>query len=193
VEALPESDEKNRLRGSLVAAGAGKDPRRAIEEAGKLAGDAQVNAFQRIASIWAYREPEEAMKWVVGVPANTNPFLMTTVLRTWVSQDPGEVATWIQKQPAGVTRDNATAEFATLVVADDPEAAMEWAKTIADERRRQNAQRNCLQRWKQDDPERMKAWLTTNSDVAPSVREQLLQEPRPSGSMGSPVPIPGLR
>ena len=79
------------------------------------------------------------------------------------------------------------------MAADDPEIALDWAKTITDVRRREFTQQQCLERWKRDDPAHMEVWLTANPDVPQSVRDRLLKGTGPSGATGTTAPIPGLQ
>jgi hypothetical protein len=90
----------------------------------------------------------------------------------WSRTDPQGASQWLALQPEGEARQAAVRSFVTEVAWKNPELAVPWVQTLADETQRNNAIQNVARQWMQIDAAKARAWLETTS--LPEAQKDLL-------------------
>ncbi len=95
----------------------------------------------------------------------------SAIVSGWANRDPIAAGEWLNRQPKSPAQDQARLNFANQVVRMDPEAAMEWAKSITTEGTRQNSIRNVFQQWSRRDADAANAALINSGLPAEKIEE----------------------
>lgn len=95
----------------------------------------------------------------------------SAIVGGWANRDPIAAGEWLNRQPKSPAQDQARMNFANQVVRMDPEAAMEWAKSITTEGTRQNSIRNVYQQWHRRDADAANAALGNSGLPAGKIDE----------------------
>lgn len=95
----------------------------------------------------------------------------SAIVNAWANRDPIAAGEWLNRQPKSPAQDQARMNFANQVVRLDPEAAMEWAKSISDEGTRRDSVRNVYQQWRRRDADAADAALGNSGLAADKIDE----------------------
>jgi hypothetical protein len=130
-------------------------------------------ALSRAISAWAQSSPTDAANFVQTVPEKARPNLTSQLIERWYSADPFAAAEWLKGQPLGASKDAGVMAIATEIANENPETALAWTKSIADQDSRLSQERNILHRWMQNDATRASAWIRT-AQLPPETKAELL-------------------
>ena len=134
---------------------------------GKLAGRLDKDAAS--AATWAGSLPESDAK----------PYVLSQVVERWSREQPNQNSAWLNQFPPSASTDQPRETFARQVQKDDPEAALAWASTITDERRRSRATRELVRTWAEREPDAARQWVS-GSNLPPEVKQRFANRP-PNG------------
>ena len=99
---------------------------------------------------------------------------MVVAALAWAVHDPAAANQWMQSLPAGPTKDVAASGISWSMSVDDPQAAMNMAKGIADTGIRTEAQKKVVGIWQGEDPAAATQWIKSSS-LPQEVKTQLLK------------------
>ena len=77
--------------------------------------------------------------------------------------------------PAGPAKDAAVASFARSVARENPQAAVQWAQTISNEKERQEALVRAVRTWSGQDAPAAQAWIASQTNLPADVQQQMTQ------------------
>ncbi|MBP7951457.1 MAG: hypothetical protein KA004_17575 [Verrucomicrobiales bacterium] len=121
-------------------------------------GDDRARVLGQMAEGWASRNPEEAMKWVAGLPESERGEATKRALNGWAMEDPKAAAAWIGTLPADRQDENLSAVAGRWAWQQPAEAAA-WVAGQAEGEGKKEAVRNVMGSWVETQPEAASAWL----------------------------------
>ncbi len=155
-----DAQQQKRVTTNLVSSLVKSDPSAAITFSNSLNDDdLRKRARESIASSWAYEDPQQASRWAVTLPEAEKSQALQNVVDSWANKNLEAAAEWLASMPASPALDEATSSLSRKLVGVDPEAAMSWAGSITDEKKRQRALYNSARQWIRNDPANGKAWV----------------------------------
>jgi hypothetical protein len=106
---------------------ANNDPRSAAEWAEKQ-GDEQMHrqALMMIASTYAERNPDEALRWAATLSGENSQVVMSQVIQRIAQDDPERAGSMVSQIDDGPLRESAIAAVAQTWAQWDPRAALAW-------------------------------------------------------------------
>ncbi|MCB1204233.1 MAG: hypothetical protein KDN18_08225 [Verrucomicrobiae bacterium] len=136
------------------------------------AGD-RTELTNRISYALIGNDPEKAAAFLMEDATEQNAGQRyTTIVSSWANRDPIAAGEWLNRRPKSPAQDQARMNFANQVVRMDPEAAMEWAKSITADETRQASIRNVYQQWSRRDADAANAALG-NSGLPDGMIEEI--------------------
>lgn len=119
--------EKQRLTPNVLMNWARREPQEAAAWLAKH-GDVHMhqNALAMIASIYAERDPDEAMRWAGSLPAENAQLVMGQVVERIARDDPERASAIVRQMKEGPQRTGAMAGIARTWAQSDPRAALTW-------------------------------------------------------------------
>jgi hypothetical protein len=91
---------------------------------------------------------------------------LSRALTFWADNDPAAAATWINQNNPGAQSDPGVAEIAmSPQMAQEPDVAASWAKTIVDPNLRFQTLASIMRTWSQFNPAAAREYLETSSDI----------------------------
>lgn len=131
-------------------------------------------ALQRAISAWSRSAPTEAAAFVQNAPENVRPGLTSQLIERWYSDDPFAAAEWLKQQPAGPAKDAGVMAMASEISGENPQTALDWTKSIADQSNRDTQVGNILRQWMRNDSVAASAWIRT-APLPAETKAELLQ------------------
>lgn len=101
-----------------------------------------------------------------------------SAISAWALQEPVEASEWLRSRAGAPWRDAAASGLAIAVVPDDPEAALHWAQSIADEGRRNYTLVKCCETWRTLEPARADAWVSAHLQDFPGMAKRAEEWPK---------------
>lgn len=178
---LPSGEAAARAAASVAKAWAAKDPLAAASYASNLSLEGARNqAASAVASTWGSQDPREAALWAGGLPEGAmRENAMKGLITAWTFLgDPNEAAQWLEQQPQTRSLDVAVDTFSAAVAPKDPEAAFQWASTIADETLRNGQLTEVARTWLVLAPEAARTHIIQSS-LPQEIKNQLLTSVTP--------------
>lgn len=120
---------------------------------------------------WMTTEPEAAANWMREHPEISEARLFT-LLKNWGEQDRAAMQAYVSATPRGAWQQRALAATSHLALADDPVAAISWARQMTPDGRRTGLLALATVDWARCDPVAAAQWVNQLSEDA--VREPLL-------------------
>jgi hypothetical protein len=183
-ESYPEADRRYKLtlHRKAVTAVARHDLERAAAWAlEKSEGEFGDGLMRRVGALWARRDAEAALEWVVSPDSAHRDEALREVYRTWLAQDREAAQAWIRAQDQLESIGAALHIFILALSVEDPAEAARWLPRLQNDALRDTATFQVGSRWIASDPETAGAWLAQAS-VPEAVRARILAEPAGSGS-----------
>ncbi|MGJ3242662.1 MAG: hypothetical protein ACFE0O_06905 [Opitutales bacterium] len=123
--------------------------------------------------LWQRTDPRAAANWVLAQRGREDrEALMYAVLVPWFDRDSLAVSRWLNTLPNDPVLDSAIGYLATTAARDDPAAAMSWAASITDPKRRETHQLAVAVQWFRQDPAAARAWLE-DADLSAAMKAHL--------------------
>ncbi len=111
--------------------------------------------------------------------------ILARTVSSWAQEDVRAAGEWLTKQPQGPELDDARSRYAGLVAPRDPAAAMDWARSVQNEKQRTQSIASVYGTWRAKDPAAANAALRATG-LPPETINQLVQKPpQPPGSSGT--------
>lgn len=85
-----------------------------------------------IASAYAQRDPEDALRWAASLPSEQGQVLMSQVIQHVSQDDPERASVMVSKMDEGIHRNNAIGAVAQMWAQSDPRAALAWLSRQSD-------------------------------------------------------------
>ena len=160
-------------------------------------GNDRDEAFQRLSSEWADKEPQKAAAWAATLPIEEDgcnrPLIeLSTVLRQWTKQDPAAATEWVCALPDGVLRKGAICVVIRLWSEKEPRKAAQFVERMPEGESKNDAIVNVVDLWFKSDSESTAAWLVKLpegkvrdrelSSVAVDLTRQLLKSNKDPGA-----------
>jgi hypothetical protein len=137
-----------------------KDPRAAAEFASKVPKGDREALFAAIAEHWSAKDPTDAIKWAVSLPAGS---IQDAALREftagWAAHDTKEATEWLNQIPAGSARSAAAEGFARAIFDADPDGALEWLRQVPNVDDRIQSLGRAWGRWSEENGDVAMDWL----------------------------------
>lgn len=118
-----------------------------------------------------------------GAAEEEKPQIYVWVANEWANQNSRAAGEWLTRQPQGPELDGARQTFAYAVMGKDPAAAMDWAKSVQNEKRRAEAVEQIFQQWRAKDAVAAEAALGTVG--LPQEQVQRLKDSKPPEKAGA--------
>ncbi len=182
IPTLPEGKWRDTAVNRFIDEFARYDPagaKRYLESSGLVTSGNLGAAQVELAESWARVRPDEAMKWVQGLPTNQqNKEVYDAVLRRWLQYDKNKAAEWLSTQPPSPVLDRSIERYTYDSLRLDPASSMPWAETITDPERRFNMMNRVAEEWGRRDP-RALAGYVQNVNLPADKKERLLKFTQP--------------
>lgn len=129
-----------RIAGTIL----GRDPAEAAQWIASQAGGEFVSrqAVQSTALKLAESSHEEALRWIDSMPTlseNVSAASLAHLVSQWAGHDPEAAREWMSAHANHASYDVMASDYSAAVAGSDGESALEWARSIGDEARRQAA------------------------------------------------------
>ncbi len=116
-------------------------------------------ALHNALSFWAADDLTAADGWAQGLPESVaRQTAYAAIAKVMSGRSVLETVAWLDQLPMSSSRDHAVGTFAGTVLPLDPEAALNWLRTIPDESRRLEQLQSAWQVWAGRDFERADQW-----------------------------------
>jgi hypothetical protein len=108
------------------------------------------------------KDSDQRMTWALEACRDTAQRVETisSVVERWAAQDINDTGDWLNRQTAGPEKDAATSAFALKVGKREPPTAIDWACTITNPDKRNDAIKEVARLWRESDPEAANAYMT---------------------------------
>lgn len=186
-EALRIEDAIRRAA-SLREAGAGaarRDPKAALDSAGKLESDQDKLEFLRgIYSEWSVNDPESALEHAKTsmTTGQARSEVIGIAVNKWAARDPRAAWMWTEENLSGPLKEQAFADVLVGWTRRSPEAAADWLGATG--MNSQSLVGSVARTWAEQDPKAALAWAksipdkeTRQSAYIPVVSQWLVQKP----------------
>ena len=123
---------------------------------------------------WAESNPAAAAAWL-GQLADDDPAIAqasSAIIREWTRYDLNSSAEWLNSLPASPELDRAIISYTFRAAEEDPAAAMTWAESIENDRRRTWMMERVAATWKTKDAGAFTQYLD-NSELTEAQRKKL--------------------
>lgn len=175
METLPPGTARERFQIGLIATLASSDLAAALKEAEKMTNPKQQS--QLLSNIASNSQNiEEVAAWLQARPeSKQTKSLYQTLTSQWVFRDSKGAATWIEKLPEGAGKEESVRIYALHIVENEPQAAIQWAGKIHDEKEREKTLTSIASRWKDIDKAAAEAWIK-DSPLPEKIKESYLKQ-----------------
>ncbi|MEM7147025.1 MAG: hypothetical protein AAF591_18035 [Verrucomicrobiota bacterium] len=127
---------------------------------------------------WDPTQPIAGIDWIRGLQpaADTEKHATQSIVATWADEDPFAAAEWLANESPGPGRDGAIVGLTSRIAGEDLERALQWSLTISDPKLRTSQLDRHASRWLENRPDTAAAWINSQPDFPPDLREELLSE-----------------
>ena len=133
--------------------------------------------LSRLAGRLASKDAPSAAAWVSSLPETENkPQVFAEVVERWSRDQPNQAGAWLNQFAPSTATDAPRETFAWQVQKKDPEAAIAWASTITDEKRRESATRGLIKSWFEREPDAARQWVDA-SDQPQRIKQRFGTKP----------------
>ena len=185
------AEQRNTLRQQVASQWAMSDPDAAVAWIHSLPADEQKPVRDQAAQMMLMMKPAAGAELMLeGVEEKDRPQVYDRVVMQWANQDARAAGEWLQKQPQGPELDNARMSYARSIAQRDPAAAMDWARSVQNEKQRPDSIGTVYQMWRGKDPAGAEAALNASGLSAEQVKA--IRE-GPKRTQGEEVAVPTVR
>jgi hypothetical protein len=127
---------------------------------------------------WSPTDPRGMMEFALkNLPRDQQNAALSRALSFWADSDPAAAAAWINQKHLGAASDCGVSEIAmSPALAQTPDLAASWARTITDPVLRSRTLVSILQSWVRLNPAAAKQYLETSPDIQADDLSNLLAE-----------------
>jgi hypothetical protein len=161
VESVTDPDLLESLRDDLIDEWAEFDPVAASAYLDALGDAATSRLKSSLVSEWAESDPAAAAAWLGKLDPEDPAVARASaeIIREWTRYDLVASAEWLNSLPDSPDLDRAVASYAYRAAEEDPEAAMTWAGSIKDDRRRSWMMERVAGSWREQDAATFQTYL----------------------------------
>lgn len=174
VESITDPDLLENLRDDLIDEWAEFDPV-AVGAYLDALGDAATSRLKTsLVSEWAESDPVAAAAWLGQLDPEDPAVARASaeIIREWTRYDLVASAEWLNSLPDSPELDRAVASYAYRAAEEDPEAAMTWAGSIKNDRRRSWMMERVAGSWKEQDAATFQTYLD-NAGLSEEQRDRM--------------------
>lgn len=185
VDSITDPELQENLRDDLIDEWAEFDPEAASAYLESLGEGATARLKEALVSEWAESDPAAAAAWL-GSLVPDDPAVArasAAIIREWTRYDLAASAEWLNSLPDSPDLDRAVASYAFRAAEEDPEAAMTWAGSIKNDRRRSWMMERVAGTWKEQDSETFQSYLDS-SELSEEQRDRLENAESRGGGWG---------
>ncbi|MEA3209109.1 MAG: hypothetical protein QOE70_2166 [Chthoniobacter sp.] len=125
-----------------------RDPARAGNFIATLPPSVQGECFYALGETWCGADGAAALAWAAAQPAGSSrDQALKQFTFLWARHDAKQTTAMLDRLPADSGRWAATEGFVFSVIDTDPDAALQWARTIQEERKRYDVMHRAWGRW----------------------------------------------
>lgn len=183
-------DQKAQLRQSLVIPWAMGNADEAVAWIRSLPADEQKPLRSMVSMNLMNMKPALGAELMLeGAEEKDRPQIYDNIAMQWAAMDARAAGEWLTKQPQGPELDGARASYARGVIQRDPSVAMDWARSVQDEKRRTESVTSVYQMWRMKDPAAAAAALAA-AGLPPDQAQQIRDLPplqSTTGETATPV------
>ncbi|NBB80414.1 MAG: hypothetical protein GVY36_13400 [Verrucomicrobia bacterium] len=174
VESVTDPELRESLRNDLIDEWAEFDPIAASTYLETLGEDATSRLKRSLVSEWAESDPAAAAAWLGQLDPDDPAVARASaaIIRQWTRFDLAASAEWLNSLPDSPDLDRAVASYAFRAAEEDPAAAMTWAGSIKNNRRRSWMMERVAGTWKEQDAETFQSYLDS-ADLSEAQRGRL--------------------
>ena len=153
-------EQRNALRQTVASQWAMSDPDAAVAWIHSLPAEEQKPVREQAAQMMLMVKPAAgAALMLEGAEDKDKAQVYDRVVMQWANQDARAAGEWLAQQPQGPELDGARATYARSIAQRDPAAAMDWARSVQDEKQRPDSIGTVYQMWQGKDPAAAEAAL----------------------------------
>jgi hypothetical protein len=136
-------------------------------------------ALKGIARRWVqHHDPPPAFEWLMemsndGDGAGQRDEAISAGFRSWMQTDADAAQAWLLPMVPNPLLDSAILEASKRLTPKETSAAMEWARLLGDESKRNRELIRVASRWKAKEPDALGEWLS-ESDISEETRQIIL-------------------
>lgn len=170
--------QRDPLRNDLMGRWVMNNPEEAVAWIRSLPADEQKPVRENTGMILLMTKPAMGADFMLeGAEQKRLPHIYTQIADTWARQDSRAAGEWLNKQPQGPELDNARSTYATIVAQSDPALAMDWARSVQDEKGREGSISQVYLQWRKKDPKAADTALNA-AGLPPEKLQQIRQTPQ---------------
>jgi hypothetical protein len=156
--------EKDQFLKRVYTVWAQSDPAAAVLAAEtQLNGSAQLEVFSQSASQWAQKDPVASTRWADSLPDEKKRRVVPYMLFSWGKSDPTAAANYIKSIKPGELRDSGVAAYAAGLFQSNPDSALDWSVSIADQKTREGSIQQLFPHWYRSSPQVAQSWLNRSN------------------------------
>lgn len=174
VDLIKDPELQNNLRRDLIDEWAQFDPEAAANYVRSLGDDTPTSFKTTLISEWAESDPVAAAAWLVSLPRDDPAIARASasIIQEWTRYDLAASAEWLNSLPPSPELDRAVISYTFRAAEEDPAAAMTWAESIENDRRRTWMMERVAATWKEQDAGTFQSYLNA-SELTNEQREKL--------------------
>ena len=185
VDLIKDPELQNNLRRDLIDEWAQFDPEAAANYVRSLGDDTPTSFKTTLISEWAESDPVAAAAWLVSLPRDDPAIARASasIIQEWTRYDLAASAEWLNSLPPSPELDRAVISYTFRAAEEDPAAAMTWAESIENDRRRTWMMERVAATWKEQDAGTFQSYLNA-SELTNEQREKLKNADNSGGGWG---------
>jgi hypothetical protein len=174
IDSITDPELREDLREDFIDEWAAFDPVAAGTYLESLGESATTELKTALVSEWAESDPVAAAAWLGALDPDDPAVARASeaIIREWTRYDLAASAEWLNSLPDSPELDRAVASYAYRAAEEDPEAAMTWAGSIQNDRRRSWMMERVAGTWKEQDAESFQIYLDA-ADFTEEQRERM--------------------
>jgi hypothetical protein len=128
------------------------------------AGDGRNRIINTVLGQWVGKDAKAAADWSAKIEdVGTRQHAMTQLTNYWAVRDPVATAEWLNDFPRSTDMDPVVGAFVSRISGRDPAGAVDWARSIVDQKQQDTALRQALTAWRRIDKDAAENWTHANA------------------------------
>ncbi len=187
IDLVSDPETQSRLRRELVSEWAEFDPAAAADYVSSLGDEASSDLKSALVREWAESNPAAAAAWLDSLEGDDPAIARASasIIEEWTRYDLAASAEWLNSLEPSAELDRAVISYTFRAAEEDPGAAMTWAESIDDDRRRTWMMERVASTWKTQEPEAFQEYLDS-AELTSEQREALENAESGRGGGGGP-------
>jgi hypothetical protein len=176
IRTLPAGEQAAALAAAIGGL-SDRDPAAAARQVALMeAGDAKDRLIPDVVGDLARMDPQTAADFLKQQDSErAQRDAMGRLMPTWVAQNSEAALSYANSLPEGNVRDSALQSYVWSNNTGDPQATVQVAETISDERDRNRSIGITVSRWMREDPEAARAYVQQSTTLSDQAKERILE------------------